>query len=158
MSKQKQLPVSPAALANEDTKQDSTPLLPNLLPKQGGTIEIAPIETLNEWVVLVPFNIETNLILSADTQYRNIGVVVGKSKTVLAPSGERVASALEYGMTVLFQKKSVVGEMSIDQHPYQGRRLIILSERNIVCRLPAVPVKILSTEIGSESFLPIQPE
>ena len=93
-----------------------------------------------------------------DQGYRNIGVVVGKSQSMLTPNGQRVPSALEYGQVVLFQKRAVVGEMAIAKEPYLGRKLIILSERNIVCRLPAVPFKILDEEIGAESFPQLQPE
>lgn len=152
-----QVLTSPAALVGEDQKPDNAPALPPLVQKQVGPFEIAPIETFADWVVVVPFTIDTLLELPADSDYRNIGIVVGRSNSIMSPNGMYVPSRLEYGMVVYFQKRSVIGEMAIHKDPYVGKRLIILSERNIICRLPAIPYKVLDYNIGVDDFPAIQP-
>ena len=159
MRNSRKVPLSAVAQAEENAKSEGPgPALPQLHKKMPDVLEIAPIVTFNDWVLLVPFTVETNLLLPATTDYRNIGVVVGKSETMLAPNGQRVKSGLEYGQVVLFQKRSVVGEMAIAAEPYVGRKIIIMSERNIVALLPAVPIKILDRKIGAEDFPQLQPD
>lgn len=146
MTSTPKIPTSPSV---KDKGRQSSPNFP-VLPPQENVVQIAPIVTFNEWVVIQPFNLDTNILLPANADYRNVGIVVGKSETVLAPNGARVPSVLNYGDVVLFQKKAVVGEMAINKEPYAGKKLVMLSERNIICKLPAVPFKLLDEAIGAE--------
>lgn len=129
------------------------------VPEAGGKFvpisEIMPITTFNDWVVVAPFPaIETVIALPGESDYRNIGLVVGKSSSIMAPNGDRVESALEYGMVVLFQKRAVVDDkLKINKGQYAGKRLVLLSEKNVIMQLPAVPVKVLlDQQIGHEDF------
>lgn len=143
--------VSPSVKVGDGAVNDVSFAVPEPMKKQEAVFKIAPITTVNDWVVVIPFVIEAGILLPNTADYRNIGIVVGCSSSV--PRGEVLGpSALKHGDVVLFQKKSVVGEMAINQDPYLGKRLIILSERNIFCKLPKVKYEILDYEIGSEAF------
>jgi len=144
----RKVPRSPAVNKDEPAKQHNVAVAPQLEE----VTMIAPITTYNEWVVIQPFNLATDILLPSNVDYRNVGIVVGKSDTVMAPNGERVSSVLNYGDVVLFQKKSVVGDMFISKEPYLGKRLVMLSERNVICKLPSIPFKILAESIGAEAF------
>lgn len=143
---------SSPSIVDKNSPNSIGPALPGELKKIENVIRVAPITTFGEWVVILPFYLDTNIILPDSTDYRNVGVVVGKSNSIMAPNGNYVDSRLDYGMVVLFQKSSVVADMFINREPYEGRRLLLLSERNVVLRLPAVPVEILDAKIGFEDF------
>ncbi len=143
-------------LRAEEEAKPTNAILDIPVVKKDKVIKIAPIRTFNDWVILMPFNIDTNLELQADSQYRDVGIVVGKSETMMTPHGEFVPSRLRWGQVIWFQKKSVVGELGITKEPYAGRRLILLSEKNVICELPAVPFEVLDIRIGEEDINIIQ--
>ena len=114
--------------------------------------QIAPITMFNDWVAIIPFVIDSSFELPAAAEYRNVGIVVGISATVLAYNGERVPSCLAIGDVVLFQKRSVVAEMAINKDPYVGDRIVLVSERNVICKLPKVPFEIVEYQIDAIDF------
>lgn len=143
----KRVPMTKAAVAADADKVAQT--LPDIptAARNDDVIKIAPITTFNDWVLLIPFLIETNLELPVDAEYRNVGIVIGKSNTIMAPSGQFVQSQLTYGQVVWFQKRSIVGEMRVEQDPYIGRRIVVMSERNLICSLVPVPFEIVDSPI-----------
>ncbi len=139
-------------IAEQSKKVDRPELELPVLEKTQGVFEIAPIICRNSFVILYPFSMESTLELPAEMEYRNVGIVVGKSNSILTPHGERVPSQLDYGTVVLFQKRSVIGDIFINAAPYIGKRLVILSELNIVCELPPVPFRVTNKAISHNAF------
>jgi len=146
-----QIPMSKKAALEQDAKRSAVEV-EHQIHKHDDIIKIIPIVTINDWVVIIPFVLETNLILPMNADYRNVGIVVGRSESIMSHSGQFVCSRLMIGDVVLFQKKSVVAEMAISQYPYKDKRLIIISERNVVCKLPSVKFEIISDHISLDAI------
>lgn len=138
-------------LAPVEAKDDgkTTRVGPNIQTVPKGMFRIIPIKCHNEWVVIAPFAVESTIYVPSGADYRNIGVVVGKSEKLMAPNGAFVDNPLAIGSVVMFTKKAVIEEMVINQEPYEGRRLVLLSQRNVICELVPIPVEILDGTIDA---------
>lgn len=148
--------------AADDAKVD----VPLSIPTQqrDDIIRIRPIETLNEFVIVMPFTLETNILLPSNAEYQPYGIVVGSSLTIMAPDGSRVASVLRPGDVVRFWERNIVDQDYKTPDPlYANRRLILLSERGILTRLPPVPFELITapaplTGNSRQLAVPVQEE
>lgn len=94
-------------------------------------IIIKPIECCNDYIAVLQFEIETTIAVSTK-EYRNEGIVIGRNPD----------SKFNLGDVLLFNK-NIVTALSFDKHPYEGKKLLILQERNVLCRLPSIEFEII---------------
>lgn len=132
----------------EDVGGDTS--LPIPVAERTPLVKIKRIRTLNDWVILAPFRAESNLELPAASSYKEIGIVVGTPEFSYAPNGARIPAQVAVGDVVLFRERDVVGELDIKLVPYVGRRLIFLSERNIICWMPKVQFELEAGALDAE--------
>lgn len=106
-----------------------------------GPILIREVPCCNEFVAILPFRIKAG-VLVPDAQYKNEGIIIGVGPGLPTTNGGRCPSQLKIGDVVAFQHQTVVLKMESNKPPYQGRQVYIMSERNILCKLPPVPFKL----------------
>ena len=101
---------------------------------------IRKIECLNEFVAIMQFEMEmkSGIELPDSKKFINEGIVVGVGPGV-SDSGTRCPSQLKIGDVVMFSDRNIVTTIASEQHPYAGKKLILISERSLMCKLPAVP-------------------
>ena len=112
-----------------------------VVPKQviaSGPIRIRRIQTLNDFVAILQFQIETGSIElpESTSKYKNEGMVVGIGPGVYQGANRDI---LNIGDVVVFGAKNIITNISSDSPPYKGRNIVIVSERNIICKLPVSP-------------------
>jgi co-chaperonin GroES (HSP10) len=103
-----------------------------------GPIKIKPVDCLNDFVAVLLFRIKSDIELPEMQKYKNEGVVVGVGPGLPDNSGGRIKTQLKIGDVVVFMERNVVMEINTANDPYKGQRIIILSERNLICKLPPV--------------------
>ncbi len=122
-------------------RADKTPVSPSVataepsVPIQDTIIKVRPIRCCNDFVAILQFDREAGIDLPDTYKQKNEGLVVGIGPGVPV-DGARVPSQLEIGDVVMFQEKSIITTVESSSEPYAGKRIVILSERNIICVLP----------------------
>jgi len=106
-----------------------------------GPIEIREIPCLNEFVAILLFRIKSDIVMPDKQQYRNEGIVVGIGPGLPDGVGGRVITQLQLGDVVLFQDRNIVLDITSDKPPYKGQKVVIISERSLICKLPPVEFK-----------------
>jgi co-chaperonin GroES (HSP10) len=101
---------------------------------------IRKIDCLNEFVAIMQFEMEmkSGIELPDSKKFINEGIVVGVGPGV-SDSGARGPSQLKIGDVVMFSDRNIVTTIASEQHPYAEKKLILISERSLMCKLPAVP-------------------
>jgi len=138
------MPPKSSKLLQEELRYESlgnNETLQNLAPQtqDDGPVRIREIPCLNDFVALLLFRIQTNIVMPDKKQYRNEGMVVGVGPGLADGSGNRVKSQLNIGDVVLFKDQNIVLELESDKPPYNGHKVVIISERSLICKLPPVP-------------------
>lgn len=108
-----------------------------------GPVRIKPVDCLNDFVAVLLFRIKSDIELPEMQRYKNEGVVVGIGPGVPDNNGSRIKSQLKIGDVVVFMERNIVMEINSSNDPYKGQRIIILSERNLICKLPPVEFKLV---------------
>lgn len=135
---------SPKLVAEEEIKGETPAMcLPIGVYERQDKIQIKPLVTHGEWLMVMPFAPETNLILPQQMQYKNFGVVIGSSETMMAPNGNFVKSLIKAGDVVMFMERTSPQEVKLDFEPYKNRKIILISERNIMFRMAKVPYELV---------------
>jgi co-chaperonin GroES (HSP10) len=100
-----------------------------------GPILIREVEVLNDFVAILQFQVDTGSIQLPESseKYTNEGMVVGIGPTVAEGANKDL---LKIGDVVMFGERGRIAEIFSDSPPYKGSKVIIISERNVVCRLP----------------------
>lgn len=111
--------------------------------KDDGPVKIRQVDATNDFVFVMLHMVDTKLALIEDQKFKNEGLVVGFGPGV-AEHGVRVPSQFKLGDNVMFQERSVLGTINSESPPYVGKKIVIIAERNIMCRLPAVPFEIVT--------------
>jgi co-chaperonin GroES (HSP10) len=122
----------------EDAKKKSI-ILPNLdsdSAEESGPIKIKKIECLNEFVAILVTTIESTIQLTENSKFKNEGIVVGVGPGLPDGSGGRTASQLNIGDVVLFKDNNVAMQLDPDNGFYKNKRIVIISERSLICKLP----------------------
>lgn len=134
-----------AKLLREEITESRTPLADYNIKKdkQNGIIKILPIKCLNDFIAILQFKVECDISLPDDQLYKNEGIVVGVGPGLPDNAGGRVKSQLEIGDVVLFSNRNVAMDISTEVEPYKDKRLIIISEKNLICKLPSVPFEMV---------------
>lgn len=124
------------------------------LPEQRaeGVLKIRPIPTYNDWIIIIQETIDTGDIVVPDGSKefnKSEGVVIG----VPAPgnglpdnSGSRLPSQVKVGDKVLFQENAYKELKSGPGTFYAGKKIIVVSERNLICRLRPIPFDLVQEE------------
>lgn len=108
-----------------------------------GPVLIREIPCLNDFVAILVSQIRSDIALPETDKFKNEGVVVGVGPGLPDNHGGRVASQLSIGDRVLFSIRSIAAEVSSDKAPYQGKRVILVSEKSLLCKLPPEPFEIV---------------
>jgi co-chaperonin GroES (HSP10) len=130
-------------LAREEAitvKQAAIPQDDYVVPVYGpdDKIKIKELTCYNDYVALVQFRINSRIELSGDASYKQEGLVVGVGPGIPASDGKRCPSQLIIGDVVSFYGRPTL-ELNPTEGVYAGRRVVITSERSVICKLPSVP-------------------
>lgn len=101
------------------------------IAKSDEVVEISPIECFNDFIAIVQFQYDTTIHLT-ESGYKNEGIVVGVGPGIVNGSS-RVKPTVEIGDCVVFGR-NVTAELESNEPPYEGKKVIITSERNIICK------------------------
>jgi co-chaperonin GroES (HSP10) len=101
-----------------------------------GPVKIKRVECFNDFVAILQSKSEGNII--QENPYKNEGLVVGTGPGIPLDGGVRCPSQLKMGDVVAFFGKPIL-ELTPGSGVYQGRKVVILGERSIICRLPPIP-------------------
>jgi co-chaperonin GroES (HSP10) len=103
-----------------------------------GTVPIRPVDCQNDFIAIMQSQIETTIELSNDDHsYKNEGLVIGVGPGVADGAGGRLAPTISIGDYVMFGARNVLQVLAPDDGPYKGKKVVIVSEKNILCRLPS---------------------
>ncbi len=140
------IPKSAKLVREEGNQRDSIPsvLITDTKPDLGGLIKIREIQCLNDFIAILLFRVKSDIQLPDAQQYRNEGIVVGIGPGLPDGNGGRVLTQLKIGDVVLFQDRNVVIDINSDKPPYRGQRVVIISERSLICKLPPVEFEIIN--------------
>jgi len=116
-------PVAPSALMEGEANARSV-------------VQIREVECLNDFVAILVFEHDSGSIVVPDSEskYKNEGIVVGVGCGLPDNAGGRTKSQLEIGDVVMFGK-NVIMEIASDSPPYAGHRVVLMSEKNTLCKL-----------------------
>lgn len=106
------------------------------------TVKIRPIKTCNDMVAVLRHKMESAIELPEETKYKSEGIVIGVGPGE-ASNGTRVPSQLKIGDNVMFLSKHIISEVNSSKPPYQGKSVVIISERSILAHLPQIPYQII---------------
>ena len=132
-------PKSEKLQREEDAKQGSSKapsaltILDESQPK--GPVQIREVPCLNDFVAILQFEIESTIeIPDADSKYKNEGIVVGIGPGISDGAGGRLPLQIGIGDVVMFGR-NIVATIASDSPPYAGHKVVIVSERNLLCKL-----------------------
>lgn len=108
-----------------------------------GPIKIKKIECLNEFVAILVTTVESTIQLTESSKFKNEGVVVGVGPGLPDGSGGRTPSQLAIGDVVLFKDNNVAMQLDPDNGFYKNKRIVIISERSLICKLPKRDVELV---------------
>lgn len=104
-------------------------------------IAIREVVCCNDFVAILQFRIVSTLEL-AGTQFKSEGMVVGVGPGLPSGMGQRTPSQLTLGDVISFYGQPI---LTIDAQtgPYAGKRIVIVSERFVICKLKPVPFAVI---------------
>jgi hypothetical protein len=108
----------------------------------GQKIKIKKVECFNDFVAILQFRIHVNGIELGDSGFKQEGMVVGFGPGLPSTNGTRCPSQLSLGKVVAFYGNPVTS-MEPKQGLFAGHKIIMVSERNIICGLPPVEFEIV---------------
>ena len=112
---------------------------------QDGPVKIRPIVTYNSWIAILQEHQEVKggLVVKEEALARPEGIVVG----VPVRSNDENPCQVKIGDRVAFQPRSILQGFtpaSDSDSPYRGMHVVILSEVNIIYKLPPVPFEVIN--------------
>lgn len=107
----------------------------------GDTIRIKPYQCLNEWIVVLQSVTKSSIELA--NNYKNEGIVIGVGQGILT-SECRLPPQVTIGDRVMFRDRDIVYTIEPDAGFYCGKRVVMLSERNLMMILDPVPFEIVN--------------
>ncbi len=114
--------------------------------EDGAPVKVKPFPCYNDFVAILQFRIKTvSNIELGESGFKQEGMVVGVGPGLPTANGTRCPSQLKIGEVVAFYGNPALMIKPSDG-VYQGDRIIIVPERSIVCRLPAVPFEEVNDE------------
>jgi co-chaperonin GroES (HSP10) len=126
-------------LAAEDAQPQemrAPSVLTTTLPMQDGPIQIREVQCLNDFVAILQSSSQSNIAIPDQSRYKNEGIVVGVGPGITDGAGGRLTPGVEIGDVVMFGERNIAATLESDSPPYAGHRVVIVSERNLLCKLP----------------------
>lgn len=108
----------------------------------GEEIPVKRVKTYNDFVAILQFRVESNILMTGNHGFKNEGMVVGVGPGLPGPDGKRVPSQLSLGDVVTFYGNPVTA-LEPKSGVYAGQKVIIVPERAIICGLNPVPFKLV---------------
>lgn len=116
----------------------------------GEEIPVKKVKTYNDFVAILQFRVESNILMPGGQGFKNEGIVVGVGPGLPASDGKRVGSQLSLGDVVTFYGNPVTA-LEPKSGVYAGQKIIIVPERAIICGLAPVPFKLVEAEAAAGS-------
>lgn len=138
------IPKNKSLVASESTgrsEQTQSTIIKNTSSANDRIINIRPVDCLNDFVAILQSEIDTFLALpaagdSSGGKFKNEGIVIGVGPGTSDGVGGRLKLSVEIGDYVMFGDKNIISKIEPDNGPYAGKKVVIVSERNILCKLP----------------------
>lgn len=96
------------------------------------TVQIRPVECYNDFVALLQLRVQSDVIML--DQHKNEGLVVGVGPGISDGAGGRLKPSVSIGDVVIFSERNIVTAIESSRPPYNGERVIILSERSLIAK------------------------
>lgn len=101
-----------------------------------GPIKIREVKCCNDFIAIMQFQVETNIALvNTEDAFKNEGIVVGVGPGVADGAGGRLKPCVEVGETVMFGARNIAAVIESSTEPYKGKKIVIVSEKSIMCKL-----------------------
>ena len=124
-------------IANETPASKPSVATAESMPKLGKMVQIKPVDCFNDYVAILQTEIETSIeLVGTDSQFKNEGIVIGRGTGMGDGNGSRLELSAQLGDYVMFGN-SVVATLQPSEGHYQGRKVVIISERHLICKLPS---------------------
>lgn len=127
-------------LQDEEAKSAASQPAPSVAVAEAplpGKLVIRPVKCHNDFVAVLQAQIETTIELSnAEGTFKNEGLVIGVGPGVADNAGGRLKPTVAVGDYVMFGPRNIAATLEPGDGPYKGRKVVIVSERNILCDLP----------------------
>ncbi len=126
---------------SSDRNRESGIIPPSVFTKtidavDDSVVKIRPIACCNDFIAILRSQINTTIALSTDeSSFKNEGIVVGVGPGLADNAGGRLKPTVDIGDVVMFGAKNIIAEIESSAPPYEGKRVIIVSERNLLCKL-----------------------
>jgi co-chaperonin GroES (HSP10) len=133
------IPKSNKLQFEENAERAPVPVMQNVLEpvnEPTGKIKVSEVACCNDFVAIMQFKYETSLALDASQAYKNEGLVVGVGPGVSDGSGGRLKPTVAIGDVVMFGAKNVVANIEPASGNYRDKKIVIVSEKSIICKLP----------------------
>lgn len=132
--KSKKLQREEAAEAAKETSQAPSSLATPTPPKN--VIKIRPVKCHNDFVAVLQATIETVIELAGtENQFLNEGLVIGVGPGISDGTGGRLPPTVAVGDYVMFGPRNIAATLEPKDGPYKDKKVVIVSERNILCNL-----------------------
>lgn len=132
------VPKNQGLVEKEKAKPQSASIPYAISQSLGDAIEIRPVDCQNDFIAILQQQMQTSIMLADDTQsYKNEGLVIGVGPGVSDGAGGRLKPNIEVGDYVMFGSRNIVQEIVSNNGPYAMKKVVIVSERNIICKLPS---------------------
>lgn len=143
MQKSKKLVAEEQVAAEERAAHQSASAVAEVVAAANSIAKVREIPCCNEFVAVLQdeYKIDSKLEIQGEAKYINEGMVVGVGPGT-ASNGARVPSQLALGDRIMFSGNQVL-MITPSGGTYQGRKVIIINERQAICKLPAVPFEII---------------
>lgn len=146
------VPKSRKLQEEEAAREQQEHSLPSALSSQSSTavqesdeILIREVKCCNDFVAIMQFQIETSIAMSdTESTYKNEGIVVGVGPGVADGNSGRLKPTVEVGEIVMFGARNIAAVVESSSPPYEGKKVVIVSERNVLCKIPKkIPFKLI---------------
>ena len=132
------IPKSKKLMNEEDQKPRSelpAALIEPLPEVVDGPIQVREIGCLNDFVAILQLEHAGVIARPDDSKLKNEGLVVGVGPGAPDGAGGRLMPQVKIGDVVMFSGKPITA-IDSQSPPYSGKRVAIISERNLICLLP----------------------
>lgn len=116
----------------------------NVKPKQiivpeeveTGPIKLTEVPCFNDFVAILQTKFETSLVVDESQAYKNEGLVVGVGPGLSDGNGGRLKPSVDIGEYVMFGGRNIIATIEPAAGSYKNKKVIIVSEKNLLCKLP----------------------
>lgn len=117
---------------------------PPATKRDAGPVTIRPVKCHNDFVAVLQATIETTIELAGvEGQFKNEGLVIGVGPGIADGAGGRLEPTVAVGDYVMFGPRNIAATLEPGDGPYKGKKVVIVSERNVLCSLPgSIPYEI----------------